>query len=128
MIRCVVQVRLDGDLLAGLVSRVAAAMSVLEIVKHRTPCLGIALLICETADGPGDHAVNRSLDVVGVSPPGARSIPGHTAGSCAQVTRPGTTPRGTSSGESVDPSHSKYFVSAVHPSLRQRPIHRNRGA
>src|ERR1700744_562794 len=43
MIRWVVQVRLDCDLLAGLVSGVATIMSAVEIVEDGTPCLGIAL-------------------------------------------------------------------------------------
>src|ERR1700730_10959280 len=77
MVRRVVEVRLDCDLLAGLVPRVAATMSAIEILKNGAPRLGIALLICKTADGAGDHAVNRSLVVVGVRPPGTCSIPGH---------------------------------------------------
>src|ERR1700748_3774465 len=70
MVRRVVEVRLDCDLLAGLVPSVAATVSAIEIVKHRAPRLGIALLICKTADGARDHAVNYSLVVVGIRPPG----------------------------------------------------------
>jgi hypothetical protein len=51
MIRWVVQVRLDCDLLVGLVSDVATIMSAIEIVEDGALCLGIALLICKTADG-----------------------------------------------------------------------------
>src|ERR1700678_1887485 len=50
MVGGVVQVRLDGDLLAGLVPCVAVTMSVIEMVKHRAPRLGIAFLICKTAN------------------------------------------------------------------------------
>jgi hypothetical protein len=45
MISCVVEVCLDCDLLARLVSGVAAAMSAIEIVEDSAPCLGIVLLI-----------------------------------------------------------------------------------
>jgi len=45
MIRCVVQVRLDRDLLAGLVSRFAPTMSAVEVLKDGAPCLGIFFLI-----------------------------------------------------------------------------------
>jgi len=51
VIRCVVKVRLDCDLLVGLVSDVATIMSAIEIVEDGAPYLGIALLICKTADG-----------------------------------------------------------------------------
>ena len=54
----VVQVRLDGDLLAGLVPRVAATMGAVEMLKDGAPRLGIAFSVCETADGTRDHAVN----------------------------------------------------------------------
>jgi len=45
MIRCVVQVRLDCDLLAGLVSSFAPTMSAIEVLKDGAPCLGIVFLI-----------------------------------------------------------------------------------
>src|ERR1700739_1623735 len=51
MIRCVLQVGLDGDFLAGLVPRVAATVGAIEMMKNRAPRLGIALLVCKTADG-----------------------------------------------------------------------------
>src|SRR5580658_1999866 len=81
----VVEVRLDGDLLAGLVSRVAATMSAIEIMKDGAPRLGIALLICKAAHGAGDHAVDRSLVVVGIRPPGTCPIPRY----CRRIVRPG---------------------------------------
>src|ERR1700733_3114529 len=85
MIRCVVQIRFDCDLLACLVSGVAATMSAIEILKHRAPCLGIALLICKTADGAGDHAVNHNQVVVSVRPPGTCPIPRY----CRWIVCPG---------------------------------------
>src|ERR1700678_1465677 len=85
MVRRVVQVRFDGDLLASLVSHVAATMRTIEIVKDGAPRLGIALLICKTADGAGDHAVDPSLVVVGVRPPVPCPIPGH----CRRIVCPG---------------------------------------
>src|ERR1700723_2181726 len=85
MVRCVVQVRLDCDLLAGLVSDVTTIMGAIEIAEDGAPRLGIALLICKTSDGAGDHAVNRSLVVVGVRPPGTCSVPGYGR----RIVRPG---------------------------------------
>src|ERR1700733_11254300 len=77
MVRRVVKVRLDCDLLAGLVPGAAATTSAIVIVEDGAPCLGVALFNCKTADGAGDHAVNRSLVVVSVRPPGPCPIPGH---------------------------------------------------
>src|ERR1700679_1147656 len=77
MVRSIVEVWLYGDLLAGHIPSVAATMRAIEMVKHRAPRLGIALLICKTTDGVGDHAVNRRLVVVGVRPPGTCPIPIH---------------------------------------------------
>src|SRR6201985_1029065 len=85
MIRCVVQVRLDGHFLASLVPDVAATMSAIEIFEDGVPRLGIAFLVSETAERAGDHAINRSLVVVGVYPPGTCSIPGHSR----RIMRPG---------------------------------------
>ena len=85
MTRCVVQGRLDCDLLAGLVPGVATIMRAIVIVEDSAPCLGIALLICKTAEGAGDHAANCSLVVIGVRPPGTRSIPGY----CRRIVCPG---------------------------------------
>src|ERR1700739_295828 len=85
MIRCVIQVRLDCDLLASLVPRIAATMGAIEIVKDGAPSLGIALLVCKSTDRAGDHAVNRSLIVVGVLPPGTCPIPSHSR----RIVRPG---------------------------------------
>src|SRR5271163_2358309 len=85
MIYRVIQVRLDGDLLTGLVPRVTAAMSAIVVVKNGAPRLSIALLIGKTADGAGDHAVNYSLIIVGVRPPGTSPIPGHSR----RIVRPG---------------------------------------
>jgi hypothetical protein len=81
MVRCVVQVRLDRNLLPNTVSGFAATMSAIEVLKDGVPCLGIAFLICKTANGPGNHAVNHRLVVIGIGPPR-------------------TTPRGTPNGES----------------------------
>src|ERR1700747_1110916 len=80
MIRCVVQVCLDRDLLAGFVSSFAPPMSAIEVLKDRAPCLRIVFLICKTANGPGNHAVDYRLVVVGISPPGTCAIPGHSRG------------------------------------------------
>src|ERR1700723_2955628 len=77
MVRSVVQVGLDGDLLSSLVSRVAAIMRAIEVVKDGVPSLGIAFLICKAADGTGNHAVNYRLVVVGIGPPRTCAIPGH---------------------------------------------------
>ena len=84
MVRRVVKVRLDGDLLTGFVLSVAATMGAIEMINDGAPCQGIALLICKTADGAGDHAVDRGLVVVGVRPPGTYPIPGH----CHRSVRP----------------------------------------
>src|SRR5689334_13917335 len=78
VIRCVVQVRLDCDLLAGLVSGVAATMGAIEVLEDGTPCLSIALLIRKTANRSGNHAVNYRLVIVGIGPPGACAIPGYS--------------------------------------------------
>src|ERR1700733_8136889 len=78
MVRSVVQVCLDGHFLASPVSGVAATMSAIEIFKDGAPCLCIAFLVCKTAEGVGDHAVNGSLVVIGVCPPGTCPIPGHS--------------------------------------------------
>src|SRR5580765_6860223 len=77
MVRGVVQVRLNCDLLAGLVSGVAAIMSAIEVVKDGVPCLGIAFLISKTANRSGNHAVDYRLTIVGIRPPGTCAIPGH---------------------------------------------------
>lgn len=81
----VIQIRLDRDLLAGFVSGVATTMGAIEILKHGAPRLRIALLICEGADGTGEHAVNHSLVVVGIRPPGTRPVPGDSR----RIMRPG---------------------------------------
>jgi len=69
MVRCVVQVRLDRNLFPGSVSGFAATVSAIEILKDGVPCLGVAFLIGKTANGPGDHAVNYRLVIVGIDPP-----------------------------------------------------------
>ena len=79
MVGCVVQVRLDRDLLAGLVSGFATAMGVIEVVKDEAPRFSIALLICKAANGSGNHAVNHRLVVVRIGPPRTRSIPGDSS-------------------------------------------------
>src|SRR5690242_21627850 len=43
---CVVQVRLDRDLLSCLISRIASSMSAIEVVENGVPCLGVTFLIC----------------------------------------------------------------------------------
>src|SRR5579863_6240432 len=85
MTRRVVQVGLDCHFLASLVPGVAATMSAIEILEDGAPCLGIAFLNCKTPDGARDHAVNYSLAVVGVFPPGTCPIPCHSR----RVMRPG---------------------------------------
>jgi len=47
VVGCVVQIRLDDDLLSSFVSSVAATMSAVEVVKNGVPCLGVAFLICQ---------------------------------------------------------------------------------
>src|SRR5216683_6831285 len=78
MVRCVVQVRLDRNLLPCTVSGFAAPMSTIEVSKDGVPCLGVAFLICKTANGPGNHAVNYRLVIVGIGPPRTCPIPGHS--------------------------------------------------
>src|ERR1700688_1566469 len=77
MIRGVVQVRLDRNLLAGPVSGVATTMSTIEVLKDGVPCLGVAFLICKTANRTGNHAVNHRLVVISIGPPRTGAIPGH---------------------------------------------------
>jgi hypothetical protein len=89
MINRIVQVRLDCDLLAALVSDVAPAMGAVEVVKDCVPRQGIVFLIGKALDGTGDHAVNRSLIIVGVCPPGPGPIPGYRFG----IVRPGNPAR-----------------------------------
>src|ERR1700721_1567732 len=76
MIRCVVQVRLDRNLLPSTVSGFAAPVSAIEVLKDGVPCLGVAFLICKAANGPGNHAVNYRLVIVGIGPPRTCAIPG----------------------------------------------------
>src|SRR5690242_5841069 len=78
MVRCVVQVGLNCDLLAGLVSGVAAIMRAIEVVKDGVPCLGVAFLICKTSNRSGNHTINYSLIIVCISPPGTCAIPDHS--------------------------------------------------
>src|ERR1700747_2717009 len=78
MVRCVVQVRLDRNLSSSAVSSFAAPMSAVEVLKDGVPRLGVVFLICKTADGPGNHAVNYRLVIVGIGPPRTRAIPGQT--------------------------------------------------
>src|SRR6201987_4345250 len=78
MIRCVVQIRLDRNLLPSAVSGFAAPMRAIEVLKEGVPCLGVAFLICKTANGPGNHAVNYRLVVVGIGPPRTCALPGHS--------------------------------------------------
>src|SRR5580692_1025809 len=78
MVGGVVQVRLDRNLLASFVSSFAATMSAIEVLKDGVPCLGVVFLICKTADGPGNHAINYRLVIVGIGPPRTCSIPGHS--------------------------------------------------
>ena len=85
MVYRVVEVCLDRDLLACLVSGAAATMSAIEIMKDSAPRLGIAPLICKTADGAGDHAVYNRLVVVRIRPPGTGPIPGNSR----RIVRPG---------------------------------------
>src|SRR5271169_6991536 len=84
MVRGVVQVRLDRNLLPSAVSGFAAPMSTIEVLKDGVPCLGVVFLICKTANGPGNHAVNYRLVIVGVGPPRTCAIPSH----CRRIVRP----------------------------------------
>src|ERR1700739_1237773 len=77
MVRCVVQVRLDRNLLSSTVSGFAAPVSTIEVLKDGVPCRGVTFLVCKTANGPGNHAVNYRLVIVGIDPPRACAIPGH---------------------------------------------------
>src|SRR5580692_2050424 len=85
MIRCIVQVGLDCHFLASPVPGVTATMSAIEILEDGAPCLRIVLVKCKTPDRARNRAVNDSLVVVGVFPPGPRPIPGHSRG----IMRPG---------------------------------------
>src|SRR5208283_4226544 len=78
MVGCVVQVRLDRNLLAGTVSGFAAPVSAIEVLKDGVPRLGVAFLICKTANGSGNHTVNYRLVVISIGPPGTCAIPGHS--------------------------------------------------
>src|ERR1700691_581709 len=78
MVGCVVQVRLDGNLLASTVSSFAAPVGAIEVLKDRVPCLGVAFLTGKTANGPGNHTVNYRLVIVDIGPPRTGSIPGHS--------------------------------------------------
>src|ERR1700688_2366240 len=78
MIRGVVKVRLDRNFLTGRVSGVAATMSAIEVLEDGLPCLGVAFLICKTANGTGNHAVNCRLVVISIGPPRNCAIPGHS--------------------------------------------------
>src|ERR1700751_3962305 len=78
MVRCFVQVRLDRKLLPSTVSGFAAPMSAIEVLKDGVPCLGVAFLVCETANGTGNHAVNHRLVVISIGPPRTGAIPGHS--------------------------------------------------
>src|SRR5271170_7192228 len=96
MVRCVVQVRLDRNLLASTVSGFAAPVSAIEVLKDGVPCLGIALLVCKTANGPGNHAVNYRLVIVGIGPPRSCAIPGHGR----RIVRPSDSARNDAAGNS----------------------------
>src|SRR5580692_11125437 len=78
MIRCVVQVCLDRNLLPGAVSGFAAPVSTIEVLKDGVPCLGVAFLIRKTANGTGDHAVTHRLVVISIGPPRTCAIPGYS--------------------------------------------------
>src|SRR5579863_3715812 len=96
MIRRVVQVRLDRDLLAGTVSGFAATMSAIIVVKDYAPRLHFAFLICKAANRPGNHAVYYILVVVCIRPPGTCAIPGHSR----RIVRPTDSPRNDAAGNS----------------------------
>src|ERR1700749_4091380 len=78
MVRCVIQVRLDRNLLPSFVSGFAAAMKAIEILKDGGPCLGVAFLIGETANGPGNHAVKNGLVIMGIGPTRPCAGPGNS--------------------------------------------------
>src|SRR6266404_2716974 len=84
MILGIVKVRLDRDFFARLVSEVAAGTTAIEVVEDGTPCLGIVLFICKTANGVGNHAVNHRLIVISIGPPGTCAVPGYSG----RVVRP----------------------------------------
>src|SRR5580658_3122419 len=96
MVGCVVQVRLDRNLLPGTVSGFAVTMSAIEVLKDGIPCLRVALLICKTANGPGNHAVNYSLVIVGISPPRTCAIPSHSR----RIVRPSDSAGSNATGNS----------------------------
>src|SRR5580658_10166744 len=96
MIRCVVQVRLNRNLLPSSVSGFAATMSAIEVLKDGVPCLGVAFLICKAANGPGNHAVNCSLVIMGIGPPRTSAIPGY---SC-RIVRPSDSAGNNTAGDS----------------------------
>src|ERR1700678_3272705 len=96
MVGCVVQVRLDRNLLPGFVSGFAATMSAIEVLKDGVPCLGVALLICQTADGSRNHAVDYRLVIVRIGPPRTCSIPGDRR----RIMRPSDSARNDAAGNS----------------------------
>src|ERR1700745_109603 len=96
MVRCVVQVRLDRNLLPSTVSGFAAPMSAIEVLKDGVPRLGVAFLICKTTNGPVNHAVNRRLVIIGIGPPRTCAIPGHSR----RVVRPSDSAENDAAGNS----------------------------
>src|ERR1700683_453215 len=78
MVRGIVQVRLDGNLLAGPVAGFTTTMSTIEVLKDGAPRLGIGFLICKFANGPRNHAVDYRLVIVSIGPPRTSAIPGHS--------------------------------------------------
>ena len=57
---------------------------------------GVAFLICKTAYGSGNHTVNYRLVIVGIGPPRAFAIPGHSRG----IVRPSDSPGNDAAGNS----------------------------
>src|ERR1700733_1899122 len=96
MIRCVVQVRLDRNLLPSSVSGFGAPVGAIEPLKDGGPCPGVTFLICKTTNGPGNHAVNYRLIIVGVGPPRTCAIPAHSR----RIVRPSDSAGNDASGNS----------------------------
>ena len=67
-----------SSIATNTVSGFTATMSAIEVVKDGAPCLGITFLTCKAANGPGNHAVDYRLVIVGIGPPGTCAIPGHS--------------------------------------------------
>ena len=96
-----VQVELDDDLLALLVADGAFAVALVEVDEDFVPGSFVGWGVADGADGGGEQVRDGSGSVfVSSHQPGALVRPSHVvaAGSCAQTTRPGLTPKAVPMG------------------------------